>query len=941
MMRPRTNSDSPGPSALQPSRSSRLGSFSALVKIRRKGSVQENTYPSPHNKSNTIHSETDLADTYTLRQSDSAASFPEPESHGRELLSLVQRMRAAPSGPSHVDHAYKEFLKLKDRCTALCLAIMQEEIKSLQTSSSANETLLHLDSYTESPHSPGMLDNRSSFSARSLAEVVSSSGANRLGIHGTELWIGPIRDWKACVEALNDAFHASLAETYKTYEKDATHEMVEALFNNKRFRREAVTRMRNASVTRLLAPDPQFFPRYEIRFRNYEKAKQELAAVRQIVQAAESGISPSREVREIPISERGDAVLEFANNHAGCSPDDPVLRFRVSSYMLAETSPIFARMFSGHASSLHLHEAEDITAQLPPPRSKHYCKGETETWLYRMPQRETNTLDSLSILLHAAHMHNENVPRDISFDQFVAIAECSIRYKSTSPLELMVEHRWLPQWMHRGADDMPDGLLIISYAFGSRGLFSRMSKSAILHLVDEKDLQSKPWPQKIKDKIWAVRSAKISQLHDCCTAALQEYTRPPTSEPTVAAGPEEPPPTIWGSLGNVVPQHPTLALTTTPRCPKGSHWCDATNLGWLMMVFNNMNMLSTAMQSKALTGEPEVPFASKSLAHVVDLLRLLPSPPAPVHRGGVCDPIPSFRTAVADIYNSVTGLTLFDISGKSHGWALSKHAMHEPQSQVAKGLGRMAAPNDSYTVATEFPESVLLQILSAVTDIADLHAAARVNRAFYETYKTYELLLMRNILRAGTLRGSTAHSVPLTVNNAEEKMRKSESDRLKDRMLDDRTGSATADSDDHDERSTDSDSGLESDEMPMAATPAEPYDNDDVRGAPPPPMQAADVVNLVLSSLQLSGPPKDGEDDGDLYEAPMTEEEARRILWPDDYDEEPATPRAAPYPVQDQSNNSAALREKFLLGDGLVMEGLEDKTLILMNEKRLLKETTK
>lgn len=167
-------------------------------------------------------------------------------------------MRAAPSGTSHVDQAYKEFTKIKDRCSTLCLAIMQEEIKPLRTSSSVTDTLIRQDSYTESPRSPGMLDNRSSFSGRSLAEVFSAGGVNRLGIHGSELWMGPVRDWKVCVETLNDTFRTSLAETYKSYERDATHEMVEALFHNKKFRREAVNRMRNASVTRVLSADPQF-----------------------------------------------------------------------------------------------------------------------------------------------------------------------------------------------------------------------------------------------------------------------------------------------------------------------------------------------------------------------------------------------------------------------------------------------------------------------------------------------------------------------------------------------------------------------------------------------------------------------------------------------------------------------------------------------------------
>lgn len=147
---------------------------------------------------------------------------------------------------------------MKERCTALCLAIMQEEMKPLRTSASATETLTRQDSYIDSPRSPGLLDNRSSFSGRSLTEVVSSGGANRLGIHGSELWMTPIREWRSYVEALNDSFRISLAETYKSYERDATPEMLEALFTNRKFRREAVHRMRNASVTRVLSADPQF-----------------------------------------------------------------------------------------------------------------------------------------------------------------------------------------------------------------------------------------------------------------------------------------------------------------------------------------------------------------------------------------------------------------------------------------------------------------------------------------------------------------------------------------------------------------------------------------------------------------------------------------------------------------------------------------------------------
>lgn len=697
------------------------------------------------------------------------------------------------------------------------------------------------------------------------------------------------------------------------------------------------------------------FPRYEIRFRNYEKAKQELNDIRQTLQAGESGISPFRSVIEFAVSPRGDAVLEFANLSPGCSPNDPVLRFRVSSYMLAETSPIFARMFSGHGSSLHIHEAEDITDQLPPPPTKYYCKDGTEAWLYRMPQRETNKYDSIEILIHAAHMHSDHIPREVSFEQFVAISECSMRLKCTSPLELIVEHRWLPQWMHRGADDMPDGLLIISYAFGSRGLFTRMSKSAVLNLVDEKDLQSKPWPQKIKNKIWAVRTTKMAQLHACCTATIQEYLRPPTTEPTVVAEIEEPPPTIWGSLGATAPPVPTLALSNATRCPKGSHWCDATNLGWLMMTFNNMNILGQTLQSTTVPGESETPLPSKSLAQVVEMLRSIPNPAAPVHRGGVCDPVASFRRAVADIYNTVTGLTLHDISGKSHGWALSKHAMSVPQSEAVTGLGRMAAPDDSHTVANEFPESVLYLILSEIPDLEDLQAAARVNRAFYVTYKTYELRLMQNILRLGRIRsGVLNRPIPLSASNAEGKVLKTEADFLKDQILDDRTDAVTIDTNyDNESDSSDDESG--NDEIPPRTTVHEysqppQYQHQNATASPSRPAPQRETSDSSATSDRslprintATGPPRR---ESDAYAPPMTVEEAHRILYPDDYDS-PRTPRALSMSHGEGNGGgldapgTAAQREKIRLRDKVLTSALEDKTLVLVNEKHLLAENAR
>ena len=697
------------------------------------------------------------------------------------------------------------------------------------------------------------------------------------------------------------------------------------------------------------------FPRYEIRFRNYEKIKTELGNIRQILQGGESGISPSRTVLEFDISPHGDAVLEFANLQPDASPHDPVLRFRVSPHVLAETSPIFARMFAGRSSSMLVHDIEDITTQLPSPPSRYYCKDGTEAWLYRMPQHEVNRHNAMETLMHAAHMHNNVVPRDVTFDQFVAIAECSIRYKSTSPLELMVEHRWLPQWMHRGADDMPDGLLIISYAFGCRGLFSRMSKSAILNLVDERDLQSKPWPQKIKDKMWAVRSAKVAQLYECCTSLLQEYLQPPTSEPQIDTEAEPVPPAGWtGFNAGNAPVKPSMSLMSTPRCPKGSHWCDATTMGWLMLVFNNMNLLSPILQSPTVCSKDTNHFPAKSLAQIVDLLRSIPSPQAPVHRGSVCDPIPSFRTAVGDIYNTVIGLTLHDVSGKSHGWALSKNLSSEPQMEEATGLRRMAAHDDDYTVAAEFPESIILRILSEIADLEDLHAAARINRPFYETYKMYELPLMRNILRVGRVRGgSVSHPrIPIISTNAEGKSLTSDLPLLTERSMDERTGSMTGRSAEDDSEASSSSDESSDDEMPEPSPDHDssdqlPPDYEPVDVSRPSRGQMASDRSSAASSSVSRGSATRGQDSsadqrsdsfgpsrehrspafmtGGQNEEQMTEEEARRILWPDDYEDDeqrrlqnqtrtPSTATIVP-------SSGVGVREKFRLGDPSFAEG--------------------
>ncbi|KAI1031621.1 hypothetical protein LB504_000254 [Fusarium proliferatum] len=880
-----------------------------------------------------------------LRSPDSHSTNPleSQETHIRQLQTILQRMpRNFPTTPNHVDSAYKDFTKYKEQCATLCRHILTEE---LGRGSRNGGDLPRRDSTVESPQSPGQIyDTRSSFSGRSLAEVVSGSVGK--SIHQTDAWLSSVRDWKNYLESLADACRTSLIETYKNNERDATPEQVEALFTNKRFRKEAVQRMRNASVTRVMSADPQFFPKYEMRFYDYERIKQELNEIRQLLQTGESGISPDRTIKEFAISQRGDAILEFANNAPGCNHSDPALRFRVSSYMLAETSPIFARMFAGHSSSLHLYDDDDISTLLPLPPTKYFCKDGSEAKLYRMPQVELNHLGSLEILLHAAHMHNEMVPREIEFEQFVAIAECCMRYKSTSPLELIVEHRWLPQWMHKGADDMPDGLLVISYAFGLRRLFSRMSKTTILNLVDEKELLAKPWPQKIKDKIWAVRCAKMAQIHECCVSTIREYMREPTHN-TLEGSEELSLDTRASFSSDSLP--PTM-LTSTPRCPKGSHWCDATNLGWLMLLYNEMNLLPHIMAPDVLSHLPRAQPQSKSLAQIVDALRRIPAPPTPVHRG-VCDPGPMFRSAISDIYNSVLGLTLFDISGKSHGWGLSKHREREPQTQLNKGLDRMAAPDPNYSVATEFPEIVRLRILCQLDEIDDLHTAAMINRAYYETYKKHELYLMRNILRMDRKRTATRSHIPIGPNTNEEKVLRVESEVLKRTPADTADGitlhSVVETEGDYTDSDSDSDSLYSTSVTPSlprsAATASTTTRGRDYQGSSDParitdspartprartgtPTSRSTGIGSPTTPRQAlfdpPPPPTTAPPITTIDEPPLTVEEANRILWPED------AIRASESPLPISPTGIEGIREKFRAGDPAFDAGLEEKTLV-------------
>ncbi|PHH72423.1 hypothetical protein CDD83_4945 [Cordyceps sp. RAO-2017] len=139
-----------------------------------------------------------------VRHPDADSLYEAHESTCRKLQALVNRMRSAPAGPSHVDAAYREFEKSQDTFSALCHALLQDDVWSTRA----------------------------------------------------DLCLAAIRDWNACLETLADAFRASLADTYRSYERNATPDMVDQLFNSRPFRKKAIQRMRNASLTRVISADP-------------------------------------------------------------------------------------------------------------------------------------------------------------------------------------------------------------------------------------------------------------------------------------------------------------------------------------------------------------------------------------------------------------------------------------------------------------------------------------------------------------------------------------------------------------------------------------------------------------------------------------------------------------------------------------------------------------
>ncbi|KAK7962491.1 uncharacterized protein PG986_003316 [Apiospora aurea] len=663
-------------------------------------------------------------------------AFAAPLSKYSQLVKYTQHLNSALNEYQDADAAAQAYSNLGDAPRLLCEALLNPPLDAriLGPSSDLAGLELSFDSLDLSDHARGTRD-------ASLARCHNDQG--KTSSYFPEKYLEAIRGWKACLRGLHDRLQAGLLSTYSRHEGEATNYMAEQLFNDHIFRAKAIQQMKHSKVPlpRSTRADDGVAT-FETRFSIYESVKEDMAYIHSLLQLGESGISLGRTTQEITISQRGDTVLEFANNE---SDSHPVLRFRVLSHMLSETSPLFARIFDSEVGESGDVLKEGFVPGLPQNPVEYTWSDGTQTRLYRMTQLELNAHGSFELLLHAAHLHNESVPREIEFDTFVALAKVCMRYQCTSPVEMFVEYRWLPQWMHKAIDGMPDGLLLISYAFGLRRLFTRMSKTAILNVVDEDDLQAKPWPQKMKDRIWALRTAKMGQVMECCSSALQEYLRGPAASGRPGNGSDDADHDKKLAMGGGV------ITSSNPRCPKGNTCCDATNLGWLMILFAQLQILPHIMHSPAVAHLPPPPRCS--LNQLFDSLRSIVSPPQ--GHGGVCEYAPTFRGAVNDISNSVQGLTLFEVSGQ-HGWALSRHKVDLPQVTftAAKGVPPTDAVSMTMMMAAKMQTmrdsataKVALRIMEYVDTPRDLQSIARVSKAFYSAYYSNAEYLFRRLNR--------------------------------------------------------------------------------------------------------------------------------------------------------------------------------------------------
>ncbi|KAI0475969.1 hypothetical protein GGR56DRAFT_674476 [Xylariaceae sp. FL0804] len=695
----------------------------------------------------------------------------------QQLCKYTRRVRHACGDVSHVDAAVGDYDNVKAQATIICKSIL-----SLPPHQ-GGQLLVSSDGTTQT-----RFDGRRNSSYIRAYSGLSTGSAAGLAT-SPEDQLEALRGWEDCLELLHDTLVGSLQDTYNEYEINPTPEGFRKICADKTARTHAIERMRTGhSDFKSSFIGPDFFSKYESRLQSYEGVQRDLAEMRGLLHAGESGISPDRTLIELTISAMGDTMLEFANTE---ERNASVYRFRVSSHVLGETaSPIFTQIFK--PGSRFTPGVEDSQA-LPPPPVRYHCRDGSEVKLYRMPQVEVNAEHALEILLHAAHMHHDKIPKTVHFGQLVAIAEACMRYQCHAPLLLAVEHLWLPQWQQQQQQQQralmtaatSDGLLLVSFAFGLARDFARLTRNAILGVADRAALQDKPWPRKIKDRIWDVREAKVEEVYAECRRTLNELTAA-----TARSHPRPSDLVLAGGGGGGRRRRPGCCCCCRAQGDSGAA-CSAANLGCFMARLGELDLLRQIVPS---LDHLRMPPPRRSLLQLIDALRSTEGPTgAPPHGQGdggggacasCCDFAPAFRRAVGDIARGVEGLTFLEVAGR-RGWALSKNRHHRHRLEAEEVFFRVRDVDDGppppplpsppsltgtgdYSTRddgggggaggygcyghdnSEQHEAVRLRILSLLDDVRDLRAAALVSTALHATYLRNRATLEEAAAAAGS-----------------------------------------------------------------------------------------------------------------------------------------------------------------------------------------------
>lgn len=380
-----------------------------------------------------------------------------------QLKGYTQQLRAARvpgSDPGSVDSAYEEFARVRDEASDVVEALLAAQSSPRAASRSRRarngsvaETVERLESMRivhGSTATDGDMDSlKASFSTLGLGDSLTPPGSSYedtarcngdVGASNGPLQIDSslavIRDWRAVLVKLLQSHRKSLAATIQAYDKEAPTEVSERALDDLDYRAGMIQEMRRTRNSPLphnaAVLSPAYWPMYERRFQHYDIVKETIMHIDRLLMMAAPVAEKRRQkanVRDYVIAPRGNAVLEFANTGAF---EMPLLRFRVSSHMLAETSPIFEAVFGGQFSHPRIldRDLRELDGQVPrePPRSVT-CTDGSCVKLYSMPQLEPNREEALTILLYAAHLQNDKVPRDVSFAQLTAIAEVCLKYQ--------------------------------------------------------------------------------------------------------------------------------------------------------------------------------------------------------------------------------------------------------------------------------------------------------------------------------------------------------------------------------------------------------------------------------------------------------------------------------------------------------------------------------